>query len=33
VLQGKLPWSEPYGRFSLFMERHVIGVLHACKTV
>lgn len=33
VVQVKVPWAEPYGRFTLLMERFVIDVLQACQTV
>jgi hypothetical protein len=33
VVQVKVPWAEPHGRFTLLMERFVIDVLQACQTV
>ena len=32
VVQLKVPWEEPHGRFTLLMERFVIDVLQACQT-
>ena len=31
VVQVNVPWTEPYGRFTLLMGRFVIDVLHACR--
>jgi transposase len=33
VVQVKVPWAEPHGRFTILMERFVIDVLQACQTV
>ena len=33
VVQVKVAWAEPHGRFTLLMERFVIDVLQACQTV
>jgi transposase len=33
VVQVKVPWAEPHGRFTILMERFVINVLQACQTV
>jgi len=33
VVQVKVPWAEPHGRFTLLTERFVIDVLQACQTV
>jgi len=33
VVQVKVPWAEPHGRFTLLMQRFVIDVLQACQTV